>query len=266
MNLYDNLPNSRGEMQEKCKLWMVVGRVIGVSQGGWQRVVVGAILSRVDRQKGGEWGEPVTLEKAQQHNRVDTDGYDISEVSGHLRFSYNSSFCPQQRSGSFDDPPPLPSYLLFRFDFSAGLVPLIISFCSSTGHVSLRLSFSVVGFSSAFFACILFCPLSLSLSLFESCFYFPSSTFLPPLFPSSARRNSAQRGAPLSSFAFVAKPINESFLFKFDSGVLLYHPNLKKYNVSYLWNIWTKVVNRSFWLFLWLGGSSAKMGNYFRER
>ena len=145
-----------------------------------------------------------------------------------LRFVRNSARAPSTVPPSLSPP-------TFYFDsiFLPVLFPLLSRFArlrATSACVSLSPSLdSPARFSLAFY----FAP-SLSLSLFESCFYFPSSTFLPPLFPSSARRNSAQRGAPLSSFAFVAKPINESFLFKFDSGVLLYHPNLKKYNVSYL--------------------------------
>lgn len=118
---------------------------------------------------------------------VDTDGYDISEVRGHLRFIL-SFVLPNFALPSFDVPPSTLPFISIRFFCRS--CSLIISFCSSPAHVTLSLSLPPPAPSMPR-ASILFFPLEPGLSgpsaegrlLFppRSCFYFPSA-FLPPLF------------------------------------------------------------------------------------
>ena len=68
---------------------------------------------------------------------VNTDGYDISEVRGHLRFIL-SFVLPNFALPSFDVPPSTLPFISIRFFCRS--CSLIISFCSSPAHVTLSLS------------------------------------------------------------------------------------------------------------------------------
>lgn len=75
---------------------------------------------------------------------MDTDGYDISEVRGHLRFSSRSFYpqlvrwpCASARALLASSSLRRPPFISIRFFCRS--CSLIISFCSSPGHVSFSL-------------------------------------------------------------------------------------------------------------------------------
>lgn len=142
-----------------------------------------------------------------------------------LRFIRSSAWAPSTVPTS-----PSPSRLLFRFDFSAGLVPLIISFCSSPGHVSLRLSlfpgrWILQRVSLAFYFALSPCPSVRPSVLAQTSgrivLLFPRPLSYRPFFLLQPG-GTARRRAPLSRCCKALAYLPESFLSndKFNSEIL----------------------------------------------
>lgn len=143
---------------------------------------------------------------SRRHTTVDTDGYDISEVRGHLRFILSfvlhaAQLCPPLRAPLLRRRPPF-TLPFISIRFFCRSCSLIISFCSSLAHVTFSLSLSLSSplpppallLSSCLARRFYFSLSKPGLSgpsaegrlLFlsttpRSCFYFLSA-FLPPLF------------------------------------------------------------------------------------
>lgn len=81
---------------------------------------------------------------SRRHTTVDTDGYDISEVRGHLRFIllfvlHAAQLCPPLRAPLLRRRPPF-TLPFISIRFFCRSCSLIISFCSSLAHVTFSLS------------------------------------------------------------------------------------------------------------------------------